>query len=84
MSRTHPTYCDHGNVVDGGDFYEPEEVSECRECLEGKLIVAKAELDRVLQVIYGLQAANDYAQEGRREAHAKIRDLHERLKMVAL
>ena len=32
MGRQMPYYCEHDKLVDGGDFFEPEEVPGCRAC----------------------------------------------------
>ena len=33
MGRIHPEFCEHGNMIDGGSFYEPEEIKGCDMCL---------------------------------------------------
>lgn len=32
MGRMHPHYCEHEKMVDGGSFFEPEDVEGCEIC----------------------------------------------------
>lgn len=64
MGRSHPQYCKHDHMVDGGDFYELDDITPCPKCAEeaadevlgvpalnARVAELESKLDEIMKVI---------------------------------
>ena len=74
MGRMHPIYCEHDNMIDGGSFYEIDEVPGCPDC-EVKYVQRCDDLKFIRQAL--VEAAScDYCFKRDATAALKLFDQH--------